>query len=382
MLMWLELEVQPSLTSPEAFDWVLHKGAVPLPGPPAKPDDPKLTFVKSRAVGAPDKDTTGNPLQVIAYQKQLWSLQDVKNKKHIGNFSTYLLTFQPVRIQVISNLFYKPDLPQAIKDKIVRLFDAYDRAKDGEPIAYAAKNMPPDLQPDMFTVLPSYTLEKVGQAATDNTQEQRLRNYIAGHVPGQIIPSGEDLEHYMPSLGLCLQALGTTDLTSVPSPTPDNPHVIETNNPDDPTPIDPILNDDAKGMECHPDKSDREKILVLSAWPEFKIEFHDTRIDIGCGVTIVVTLPVLYTRMSRLVLWAALAHPDYGPLIERQLVDCLIRAALAGVVIGLVTEDFYAAAAAFAAAFYAQYMIYAGQDLQCLVPDLFLLTDNSAWQRR
>jgi hypothetical protein len=86
---------------------------------------------------------------------------------------------------------------------------------------------------------------------------------------------------------------------------------------------------------------------------------------------------------SRLVLWAALAHPDsFDRLLVRQLTDCLVRAALAGVVVGLITDEPDAAAAAFVAVFYAQLLIYVGHDVQCLLPELFLLTDNSAWQRR
>jgi hypothetical protein len=65
---------------------------------------------------------------------------------------------------------------------------------------------------------------------------------------------------------------------------------------------------------------------------------------------------------------------DFDKLVVRQLIDCEIRAALAGVVIGSIMSI-----VAYQATFYAQAAIYVGHDLKCLVPELFLLTDNSAW---
>jgi hypothetical protein len=326
-------------------------------------------------------DVKGKPLKIIACQKKTYTLQ--AKGRHQRRVAAYILTSQSVRIYVYSNLFVRTDLSSALRDKINRLFKAYDYQHDGDPIKYAINNMAPDVTQDMFSVLPSYELEKIGTAQVNDEQEKDLLAYVTGGINGKIVPSSETLEAFMKDMNFNLIWLKTETVYNLPDKADSGEHRIQTDNPDNPTPIDPIINQDAKGLDCTPDKTERAPILVLFTWPEFKIEWRDTRIDIGCGVTMVVTLPVLFTRMSRIVLWVALAHPkDFDNLLVRQLVDCLIRASLAAVVVGLALEDIDSACAAFDAVFYAQLAIYVGHDVTCLLPELFVLTDNSHWQRR
>ncbi|MER8407705.1 hypothetical protein NKH16_23815 [Mesorhizobium sp. M1307] len=372
--MWIELETFPSLDTPEIRDWVLHKSA-PFPGPvpPGKPD-------QTRELGAPTMDTDKKPIKAFGYQREYYNL--FERNKFLKSISVLVITEQNVLVRILSNLFIGATVDQTKRDKITRFFMDYDQAKHGDPIVYAAAMMPPDITPDMFSVLPSYVIEKVGNARNHNEERDALFKFFSGRGAEMIPFNGGDFERYIEQGHFSLKLTKIEDVDG-PPPVSSNPRNAEgdADNPD--SIIGPILNEDAKGMTCEPNRTEKERILTVLWWPEFMTKLKNVTIDLGCGVHIVISVPVLCYRDGKEAMWVALAHPaEFDQLLVRQLVDCLIRAAVAGVVVGVVTYNFEAALAAFVGVFRAQLLIYVGHDVDCVIPELFLITEHGTWKEK
>jgi hypothetical protein len=171
------------------------------------------------------------------------------------------------------------------------------------------------------------------------------------------------------------------EVGEMPTPIPD-PHEIDVV---DPTQLPNQLLDDlihkvSQGTGCVITETIPARIMTLLFWPEFKIEWHNVTIDIGCGITIVIPLPVLLARVGKLVLWAYLGHVEnLQPMVLEQLRVCLVNAAVSGGVTGIVTANPGAATAAFEDVFETQLSSYVLQDIKCLIPRLALLHEATQW---
>jgi hypothetical protein len=115
-------------------------------------------------------------------------------------------------------------------------------------------------------------------------------------------------------------------------------------------------------------------ILTLAAWPEFKVDWRDFTFDIGCGIRIVLTLPVLQIQISGVDLWVYTRYPSSWTPVRSIIQQCAFEAALCGAVVGVVLLDPVAGLGAFEAYFEGCITDHLTQTIECMVPGLGLVT--------
>ena len=372
--MWIETDSIPTLDTPDVHHWILHAA----PGIPFDAPDPTqsgMVLASKRSFIPTSTDVNGAPLTLFAMQREHYTLSS--RKRYIGTFDVNVRTEQPVTLTAVACLLTKPNLPN--QAAIIALLQNYDAVKDGDPTAYAARHLSATITADMFTVLMSYNLARNG-ASIPHTEERDAKiRFLAGGSQGNI--GSESWEDYHKDNQLLATLISTIDIDT-PVPTPSDPHEQDVSDPSNPDPsiIDSLVRQDSKGMKCDITGPERRQIFSVLQWPEFKVSWHDVRIDIGCGFHVIVTLPYPQTRVGSLVLWGYLGHDSQVvKALLNQVISALIAAAEDAVVVGLITMDYYAAAAAFAAAFEQKVLLYAGRDIACLVPGIALLHAHTAW---
>jgi hypothetical protein len=114
-------------------------------------------------------------------------------------------------------------------------------------------------------------------------------------------------------------------------------------------------------------------ILTVLAWPEFRMILEDVTINLGCGIRIIITLPVLQLQISGKDLWVYTRYPGSWTNITSIIKQCAFEGALAGGVIGVVTLDPASALAAFLAYFQDCISTHLQQTIECMVPGLGLV---------
>ena len=171
--------------------------------------------------------------------------------------------------------------------------------------------------------------------------------------------------------------LKSINLDGVPQQPKDPIHQVDASAGTPDRIITDITNREGAALECDSNfKLQQWKIMTLLHIPEFKLIWRDHSFEIGCGVTVVLTLPVLQTRISELDLYAyARAPSDVGQYIERMIEDCAWKAALAGAVIGIVMANFASALAGFVGAFTDCIETKTADTIKCLIPGLMLMTE-------
>jgi hypothetical protein len=128
--------------------------------------------------------------------------------------------------------------------------------------------------------------------------------------------------------------------------------------------------------ECGVMETRKYKLLALSLWPEFKIEWKETTIKIGC-TSITFPYPVVRIRWSSIVFWVYFSMPqNLGTTILKIAETCAIRAALGGSVVGIVVCNPGAAVVAFNALFKA---CIENEIKTCVNPGILTLIEAGPW---
>jgi len=341
-----------------------------------------MTLIAERNfLAAATTGTDGEPIKIFAPQRIHFNLY--RRQKYVQDISVIISTEQQVSVLATSLLFVSVAAPPAITASIKTLFQAYDANRDGDPVLYASSNLPPGATANMFAIVPSYKLTKVGSPVVNNRNLIELLAFYDGSLGGTMVDAtGQELNAYIRDEDLKLVPTYTEDLPAFPTAFADT-HVVQVKDPTAPDAsiFSNLVTGDSKGLDCVTTSVDHVRIMTLLSWPEFEVVPHGITIDLGCGVHIIITVPQLLTRSTSLVLWAYIGHaPNLMGLLLNQVLDCLVKAAVSGVVTGLVTLNYYAAAAAFEGEFEQDLLVYAGKDLTCLVPGIAVLTDSSPWQ--
>jgi hypothetical protein len=163
-------------------------------------------------------------------------------------------------------------------------------------------------------------------------------------------------------------------LEGFPDKKTDPVHEVVQEPPGDPSQaVQQVANSEAAPLECADYDLQNYPIAELLRYPEFKVIWRDVRIEIRC-VTVVLTLPILQIRWSRIELYAYTRHPkNLGNLVESAIIQCIWEAAVAGAVIGVVMGNFAAALAAFQGIFTQCLEDKFGQFISCMIPGLALI---------
>jgi hypothetical protein len=245
--------------------------------------------------------------------------------------------------------------------------------------------MGPDITADMFVVRASFSLHKSAAAKDHSDQRDKILAMYKGTGGGTFYLSNqESLSKFLLSEQITVIKVRDEAVGRVPEPTRDTVHERYVKDVNDPHETGSVLDDIAKKASpnvegCEFGPRETKRIAALLAWPEFKIDWVDVRIQIGC-IWVIFSIPVLRIRMSTLVLYAYVVHvQNVDQLVLDMITGCIVKAAIVGAVIGVVFADFPAALAAFEAVFEDCIYFSLGQAAVCMAPGLALLTESSSW---
>jgi hypothetical protein len=285
----------------------------------------------------------------------------------------------------------KPLVPDAVNQVIVGAFNKYTYSATGpEPVEYMQNvmNSNPQIKAEFFSVEIACSINKV--AGTQQTYQEQLLaldTLYNGKPKGEItVKPGvtEDLSvdpNYFRRNEIYLRCAEKSQLIGrIPAP-PSDPHKVELQQNQKPEDALHEMAESDQPGNCNELVDHNWPIMTLAEWPEFKVDWRDFTFDIGCGVRIVLTLPVLQKQISGTDLWAYTKYPPSWDSVKKQIGDCVYKSALIGGVLGVIALDPLVALAAFNAAFEECIVDHFGQTIDCMVPGLGLITSvHSKWQ--
>lgn len=300
---------------------------------------------------------------------------------------------QPVTLTVNSHLLINDSVTdQGIRASIIQEFASYNWSPaNPDAIAYAqAKINAAGITPSMFQVRQSFVLTKVGPAVEDLTQVNAIKSLYGIDISPAKPPtdsngrsggtldftgSNEPIGGQFLSQGFELTLINTSAVGSIPAKVADPVHQIEgkQNVPPD---FANIIAKDSTGMDCNkPLGTVHQRLMTVFAYPEFEIKWEAVSIRIGC-INVVISIPALYMRISAVVLYGYVGTPNgIAQWMVSMVEGCIVKAVLAGAILGIVLDDFAAALAAFRAVFVDCCESIPGQTAMCLVPGLALVTE-------
>jgi hypothetical protein len=303
-----------------------------------------------------------------------------------------------VTIQISVVLYVKRPKNDPARKAMEKAFDSFQYPRDGDPLDYLKKewgtitSVDPKITLEEFSCENTFTINKVPNSFDSHRDmAQAMMGLFDGSTKATIHPTGDPTDEPIRSFFVrrdikfaCLE--GPPQYVGRISEPPHDPTHEVTLKPGE-TP-DKVIKDIADNdLPPNPDKCGEMKekdwpILTLLVWPEFKIDWRDFSFNIGCGVRIVLTLPVLQTQISGLDLWAYTHFPsNAGTYAENVIKTCAIAAALTGAVLGIATSNFVAALEAFNAAFQLCIVDHLTSTVDCMMPGLGLMKAvKNPWQ--
>ena len=315
-----------------------------------------------------------------------------EGRNQVGDFEIFVPVRQTGRMDLMAHLALRDDLTLDQQERLVEAFDQFDPAGHISAFRAMVEALGDDLDESSFEILFTHSITRVDPRHEDRDQVDAMRAFYANsqaarfYVPG-VTDGGWREYAQRNNIRIVDGPRPGQPVKATQPPLPDTLHVREVAAG---SPIEPVLEDiisdviDALGpVDCDFVVANRieQRIVTLFSYPEFKIEMEPVRIKIGC-VRITITLPVFYMRISDLNLWAFLPRSrNVDATLENILRICLIRAVIGGAVVGIVTQNFAAALAAFRIVFIESVKYMAGRTVECLIPELALIAEAHPWHR-
>jgi hypothetical protein len=311
----------------------------------------------------------------------------------VGNFDVVVPMEQGVKVYVSSVLLIRDTTPPDIKQTIEVGFNQYQYPRDGNPHDYMRDKMSADprITHDMFAVENTFSIKKDGDATPHDEQERALLAIYEGRGNGTIYPGPPPQKQeplndseYFKKRQLSARPIRWEAVGRVPQKQR-HPNEVENSNQ---RPADEIIGEisdrEADALDCGRDFERKDwPVMTLLAYPEFRVVWRDYSYEIGCGVRVVLTLPVLQKQTTSVVLWAYTRYPkDIEDLIGHVVVTCAWEGALVGAVVGVVFVNFPAAVQAFRAVFEVCIVRHFAKYFDCLIPGLTVISEvkpGDAW---
>lgn len=329
-----------------------------------------------RLVDSIQKDESGKDL-VLLWARQL-HFQVFRNLQLLGDFEIVVPVGQQVQLPVYAGLFVKVGLASADRNTIYQVFKDYDPNKNSDPIQYVEDNLKSNstITRDMFYIDYTYEVKKVGQIIEYRQQLKHMEDVWRGNVEGVLYDrDGNKIKfgQYTENTNITYRQVSQLDLQQVPSESK-IPYIREIGAGDDPnSAAEDIVDSIIETSSCDQMQKHWYPFMTLLVYPEFRVRMKDFRVEIGCGVWIVITLPVLEIKMSGLELYVFWGMQDLGDIVLEIVTDCIWTSAGIGAVVGVVLWNFVAAIAAFQATFERCIQIKTGRAIRCLVPGLAIV---------
>ncbi|MGR9150853.1 hypothetical protein ACU8MT_15570 [Rhizobium leguminosarum] len=340
----------PSYTQPVDADYLTAKGLVDK-GTRAVPTQFSNTGVTSYLLKKKNYD--------------LFKLTNGSRKKiYLNKVSSVVIVIQSLIVRYHANIFVKATLDLSKTGLIVRAFNAFNPANDGDIEAYitanAAKN---GIGETDFELIFRFELLKDGNPTINDIQDKQLHDLYNAEKYYLLLISEEWID-------------------GIPTPPKDNVIVIPPGG--DPIPkIDDLIKREKErlaGQGCSATKTFTKKIytLPIPTMVEFmlKTECHWEQND--CW-KVRVCLEKPYMRETFTTIFATMIYSVDQDGIINILEHCVTQSALAAAVIGIITENFPAALAAFKVLTLECIKEHALEEFECMVPDLFLVDEVKDW---
>src|SRR6266404_1305875 len=339
------------------------------------------------------KEDMPKPLRLSWGERETWEVYEgLPPGIMVGSFDVVVPKDQQVEVEVLSVLWIENNTKATLQDKIKEAFNAYqykENTDSEDAIEYARTKLATEteIKTGMFSVEITFSIVKVsGTRMTHPQQRDALLNLYKGEVRGTILTDPnlppENLEvkdrsyfakRHFRAKQLVKDPKPVEGVTANPRPPV---HGAEDDKKQSSTKIiEDIIKIEREAMNCSLDliKPPKEwPIMILAAWPEFKVEWRDFTYTIGCGVQFVLRLPVLQTRTTGLELWAYAQYASGQlPAIYQVVETCVFKSALAGGVIGIAMANIEVAVSVFVSLLQ---QCLAVQVVLCLIPGLALIT--------
>ena len=308
-------------------------------------------------------------------------------------------------------IFYRDGLNEVAKQHGRDLLKNYDPAEHGnDPRAYAASNLGNGLGIDDFELGTRVKLRKYEWWSTPDGPERAVPNekkidqrvalfgLLGLPYPGQGDPvpepphsdigtgndnddgSGLSLPDWSRGRGNELRYVSRKIIFDDKEPPADPHYVEEVPNADDGSAADSAMDRilrDVVPSSCEPTHKKKFRLLTLAGWIEFKIEWERKRIKVGCA-KITIWVPRLRWREAKLVFYVYFKVSKNVIASALKIAEvCAIRSALGSAVLGVVTSNIAAAAAAFKPLFK---RCIQQEIKKCLYPGLLMLKETRGWQ--
>jgi hypothetical protein len=285
-------------------------------------------------------------------------------------------------------------------DAIIRCYDSYDWTNTDDPANYANSEMAKaSVTRDMFAVRQSFSLSKAtGKRKESREQLNAILNLYGQKIDPKDVPkdsqgnsggnldmygSDQSLQGYLRNEGWELTELPPDKVIGrFPNRQVDKLHQVDTSIPETLDTSAIVRTESRQLDDCHMNLKATlsSKIATVFAYPEFMLTWEPFAIKIGC-VTVVLSLPVLWIRVSRVILFTYVGNPtDIPQAITDSLKGCAVNAVIIGAIIGIVLTNFTAALLAFRVSFTQCVNSVPARIFACLVPGLALVTEPDNWR--
>lgn len=389
--MGIQQDYAPNLSTTEVFQFLKSTANV-YTAPVIPKAGYSVSGVAKKPVGSLDSTPAGSPIKTYWAQRHWYEVVEGTNPGQVvGHFDAIVPIEERVRLSIDAVLLVADTASATNKTKIESSFLSYQWPRDGDPLDYVehALKAEPTITRSMFAVVLTHTIEKIARVE-HRDQIDRILSTYADRAPGQVwtgpgtspIRIGDG--GYFSTRTLRPRRTRIEDLEDVQPAVRDPIHQVEQKAPQTISGIiDAIVGSEGAAIDCSLDFNKQEwPIMELFEYPEFRLLWRDFSFEIGCGVRVVLTLPVLQIQISKLMLWAYARSPkSVGNIIERVITACAFNAALTGAVVGVVLGNFVAALEAFRGVFTECIKSKLGDFISCLIPGLALISEvKSSWR--
>jgi hypothetical protein len=303
-----------------------------------------------------------------------------KRRVVVGELTAIDVYSHPVQITIQSVLLVTNAVAQntTLADKMRQVFLAYDPAVNPDPFKYATQNMGNGIDSTMFMVRAGFLIHKNGPEVAIQKQSDSVKAFYSGKLRVTLY-NGQEIVPYLEGEQIDLTGPEEEILDRVPKPEV-NAHRKEIPQGATSAQEDQAANDiisqigQAANGNCELKQKELTRIAAIFGWPEFRIDWVDVKIQVGC-IWVIFSLPIPRVRFSDLVLFAYVLHQDIAPALLNIVLGCLSRSAIAGAVIGVVADNLQAALAVFEA-FFQECIVY---QIICATPGLALVVESTSW---
>lgn len=266
-----------------------------------------------------------------------------------------------------------------ITQDIIEAFRRYNFISDGDPSIYASSKataLGVDLDSFEIFLEPTITLVRTD---IDRSKENWLERVFNGDAHSLV--DYIEIEENLSSMGYTIVKDGVETLSEYSNPPYSAIEVAPGTS--DSAILDLVekkTKSDAATKECVADQIVIKRIGAILWWPETKVEWGWKRVKVGrCKFD--VYWPTTYKREGRNILFSKTSFTEGDKRFRRIISDCMEEAAIIAGVLAIAVDSIELAVASFEPLVTACVVRKTGEILDCMLPDLYVVKETSAWTK-